>query len=843
MRYKFYALILTLSLVIGIFPITGYAVSYTSDTAPVTLEITSSTLGNNFTNNDKQFTYTFENNTGTDETVKISRTVTDQKGNEIITENVDTYTVPANGSKEITYTPGVSKNGLYTLVTNVTMKSGYYEDKIDFSIMPDMQGNMNPYFGVAYKMSYYPDLGEEVLDLIKKAGLVGFRHAPVTWHTVEKTKGEYTYSQHAEECWTWAQERGFSNCSAILGHSNPIYNGVVGAHNYLYPDMSDETLAAYGEYCKWMAKEYGDKITYYETWNEFNSWAKDDYASVEEMTKDYVKFLKVSCESVKSVDPDAKIVSMCTSMSDIEFIRGALEAGAYKYSDIIAIHPYVWGDYVKETHLKEVGAINELIREYTPDGEEPQPVWFTEIGWPTNTTGIYGHDEDKQAEYLVKMTFDTIANDIAERIYWYDFISDGADMTEKENNFGILRHTKANVPLSAKKSYIAATAMNYFMWDSVYKDQMQYDEDITIYRFDKADGTQFLTLWADGRDTSVKLDLGADRVTCYDMLGNITDTLTSVDGKYNIDVGNDPIYVVGRFEKFDKFTGSLFDADLSFTGNLEVTDKKKASYTVSASNKSSDRVYADLSVTAVNGTYSQSTTEQVLLLPNGMVEKEISLPQLAPGKYDVSIKLSCGTFEKAQQTTLTVTKTMSTTHSVVCENGLVTISGVTENAGDTVGVVIKSDDGISYIEQLQSATDKSWKTQAKLPGNDLYYVFVYDGGVNAQTAQNGISLTTKIMKDNVEIEDITTLKEGDKVNLHITVHDNGTIGDTPGDMYCIISTENLILNVAIAELITGSEMIVPIEIKTPEKIKGFNILLWDKAMRPFTDKFNLTKGN
>ncbi len=854
MRKKIYALILCISLVMGIIPIIGGAETYTEADAPVTLDITSSSLGNVFTVNDRKFTFTLTNTTAVDELVKITTAIRDCDGNVLSNETTTTYTVSGNDKKVIDYAPSITRNGVYVLLVKVSMRSGYYEDEIEFAIIPDVSDEKNQYLGICEPMREHiieynsgtASLKNEetaVMDLVQKAGFVGFRTSLTTW---DKYDCPDSYANKAGETlaietfWSKNKSYGFDNCWNVLGYSNRKYNKTDKTPSYLYAATDETTLNAFSGYCKEMAtlgKKYGAE--YYEMWNEFNLSPQFNLEHANDYDA-YLKLLKTAHDAVEAIDVNAKIVSMCTSGSDIEFIRGAIEAGAWEFTDVVSIHPYIWGDYDKNTHLEEVGAVKDLLLEYTPEGKEPPEIWFTEVGWPTNRIGLYGQSEDEQAEYLVKLVIDSIANDICDRIYWYELTSDSAESADKEQQFGLLRSANDNTPYAAKKSFVAAAAMNDMMSGSVYKDGIRYDNS-TVYRFEKSDGTEFLVLWADDETDNVNLDLGVTSIDCYDILGNKTETKTATDGKYTIAVGDEPIYVKGDFKKLDTFAEGQFS--LSFTDVGTVNNTQNASYKITLTNNSDKDEFADISVTAT-GAYSEAVTAKALLLANGTLEKNFTLPKLSQGEYAVSIKVSSGETKVEHTATLNVTA-QGTAPTVLCKDGLVTINGTTANASETVGVVIKSDKGIAYIEQLKSDTNCNWSTSATLSENGIYYAVVYDGAVNVEGLKNGISITTKIMKDEVEVDDITKLSDKDNVELHLTVHDDGSIGSQEGNIYCIIKAGELLLNVAVEDIKdnVGKEIIIPLTLKTPEKITGFSVLLWNKDMRPFTDKFNMMKGN
>jgi hypothetical protein len=89
-------------------------------------------------------------------------------------------------------------------------------------------------------------------------------------------------------------------------------------------------------------------------------------------------------------------------------------------------------------------------------GDGDKPIWFTEFGWTTASTGDRpGVDETTQAQYLLQ-AFQLIRRDYpyVTNAFWFT-MRDRDDSSPYENEFGMLR-----VDGSAKPSYAAFAEAN-----------------------------------------------------------------------------------------------------------------------------------------------------------------------------------------------------------------------------------------------------------------------------------------------------------------------------------------------------------------------------------------------
>jgi len=139
------------------------------------------------------------------------------------------------------------------------------------------------------------------------------------------------------------------------------------------------------EYVRWVeavGKHFGDRIDYYEIWNEPDGMAGpiihyDEYGGVQDVwyggdPAQFTRVLKAAYTALHKVDPGCTVV-VGSLESKTWFLRGIYEAGGKDYFDAVSIHPY--GEPLRREWIQE---IRDLMLEY---GDGHKGIWVTEYGW------------------------------------------------------------------------------------------------------------------------------------------------------------------------------------------------------------------------------------------------------------------------------------------------------------------------------------------------------------------------------------------------------------------------------------------------------------------------------
>ena len=233
----------------------------------------------------------------------------------------------------------------------------------------------------------------------------------VDWAAVEKTKGIYQVDPEVDRSITESVNAGV-DIVLTLAYGNNLYQTLNDSpdfgptwhrgHPFLQcAPTSPEALTGFANYCAFMAEHFRGRIKYFEIWNEENGWFFDSWkenGSVN-MVRAYGRALAVAAQTVKKVNPSAKVLFGGMAGSSLDFPRLALAEGAGPYIDIVAFHPYGhptpeaapptlltevdgkmdWRPRPPEikNYEDEIAAYRKLLRGYNPNME----IWADEMNW------------------------------------------------------------------------------------------------------------------------------------------------------------------------------------------------------------------------------------------------------------------------------------------------------------------------------------------------------------------------------------------------------------------------------------------------------------------------------
>jgi hypothetical protein len=182
-------------------------------------------------------------------------------------------------------------------------------------------------------------------------------------------------------------------------------------------------------YVESVVMRYKGKIAAYEIWNEpkYKEWGSCKGAiffcgSPEEL----VRLTEIAYETIKRIDPAAKVVSPCFTdgLRGVERLDKFLKAGGSKYIEVISFHFY---ELEPEKVGETVRALREVMRKH---GLSNLPIWNTEVGYliqnqegtvvKEQNVGTFSRvmQEREGAERLLRMMAISAASGI-ERVFWY----------------------------------------------------------------------------------------------------------------------------------------------------------------------------------------------------------------------------------------------------------------------------------------------------------------------------------------------------------------------------------------------------------------------------------------
>ncbi|MBQ0105551.1 MAG: hypothetical protein KBT47_05905, partial [Armatimonadetes bacterium] len=337
------------------------------------------------------------------------------------TKNNKTFDLPKiKGYCEIKWTATI--NGKYE-------KTGSFY----YGVIPDnskLFGGKDSYFGV--NCHFNQGWSESFADIVKRVGISWVRDGEA--HT------------GLDKAYPICKARGIQYMPCFTGMQTDSYKYIEseiakGKSPHDKWDFS-EFVSLYGNY----AKQYGDYVFIYDMLNEPNNngwmkfggdWSGGDWVDV------FTQWSQQISKAVRDNDPDAKILweDMDNNLWSDQYLKyGAKDSDL----DYISQHPY---NLHRSDRLPETQGFEETNKRFFERNKEYNLNWRLidgEVGFPsftiddeTTATFYNEHTLDIQSAYLVRMYIMHLTSGV-DRIFYYDFRSDGWQKNNPEHNFGLV---------------------------------------------------------------------------------------------------------------------------------------------------------------------------------------------------------------------------------------------------------------------------------------------------------------------------------------------------------------------------------------------------------------------
>lgn len=228
------------------------------------------------------------------------------------------------------------------------------------------------------------------------------------WREIEPTREQFHWEK-TDQIVAGAEYYGLDLVIRLDQH--PAWASEVDLSLNAPPDNLDD----YKNYARRVAERYRGRIRAYIIWNEPNlaiEWGGQRPDPVA-----FVELLKAGYEAVKAADPDVPVVAAglaptnsndASAMDERLFLREMYRAGASAYFDVLAAHPYSFGQPpgapASDIEHPSFGRLAELRAIMEENGDARKPVWITEMGWtvdPPPEQPDIGVSLPQQADYLV----------------------------------------------------------------------------------------------------------------------------------------------------------------------------------------------------------------------------------------------------------------------------------------------------------------------------------------------------------------------------------------------------------------------------------------------------------
>jgi hypothetical protein len=171
-----------------------------------------------------------------------------------------------------------------------------------------------------------------------------------------------------------------------------------------------------------------DPVHYWQIWNEQNS---PDFWAPGPSPREYAKLLKISADTLRAVDPGAKIVLGGMFEGNVsygailswQYLARLYKLGAARSFDVVGAHPY---SPKLSSYKFQIRRLAAAIRRH---GHRGTPIWIDEIGWGSGHGGSPLNKGPKGQAQMLRRAFTFGARSRhtldVRRILWYPWRDSG----------------------------------------------------------------------------------------------------------------------------------------------------------------------------------------------------------------------------------------------------------------------------------------------------------------------------------------------------------------------------------------------------------------------------------
>ena len=284
-----------------------------------------------------------------------------------------------------------------------------------------------------------------------KAARVQAVGLPIRWTTLEPERGKWDFTKVDRVVGALRDAR--NELLPNLLNVPPWASGVNPAEVKGFPDtFPAKRVEDWREYVRQVVMRYHKQVRDWEIWNEENG---EDFYKPLPNAEEYVGILKAAHETIRAVDPKAKVVLGGLQMNGIipnpwspvkveNFLQKIYDAGGKPYFDVVNIHPYVLATKDQgPAYAAKLVRDTVLVMEKHSDAQKP--LWITEIGLGTGN----GVTEQMQAEHLAGICEEMINVPQVKAIYWFLLRDMDKSVSGGEDTMGLISTTGRRKPAYA----------------------------------------------------------------------------------------------------------------------------------------------------------------------------------------------------------------------------------------------------------------------------------------------------------------------------------------------------------------------------------------------------------
>jgi hypothetical protein len=274
---------------------------------------------------------------------------------------------------------------------------------------PSPQGLPPGFIGIVTEDAFAGDADYRSDALTRQRELgVGLIRQTFDWAQIEHVEGVYDFT--AYDAFVGDAARKGLRVLPLLFNPPPFHSSAPasGVRRGVYPPRRPGDMAAFATA---LVRRYGPGGRFWaanrdlrplpiRAWQVWNEPSLPAYWASGPNPREYAQLLAVTSAAIKRQDPTAEVVTAGIPQSRLgvpftSFVTGMYRAGARRYFDALAIHPYA------RTAADVVEAVTGARRLLDRLGDRDARLWATELGWATDgPSSPFTVGEEGQAERI-----------------------------------------------------------------------------------------------------------------------------------------------------------------------------------------------------------------------------------------------------------------------------------------------------------------------------------------------------------------------------------------------------------------------------------------------------------
>ncbi|KKQ74410.1 MAG: Glycosyl hydrolase 53 protein [Berkelbacteria bacterium GW2011_GWB1_38_5] len=339
------------------------------------------------------------------------------------------------------------------------------------------------------------------------------------WQTLNPRRGRYDLANADQAVSTYRRNGtrvlGMIAYSSLWGSSHPE----AGTDAQFYkPNIND-----WKTYVGVLVRRYGNYVKDWEIWNEPNAFWKPSPSPEE-----YREILIAAYDTIKSIDPGARVGSGGTTYIDGDFISRYLNDGGWEHLDAISVHYYSGVGPESDPNNKLRDELSKLVYNIMIPRGGGKEIWITEMGWESGKVG-----EEAQGQVISRAVI--LARTINEvgKILVYNL------RDESGNSYGLMRNN-----FTAKPAYNYYKKTIEYLGTKRISQWFDLDNDSKFYIFNDAGGGM-AAAWNPERSQITGFHVNASGMHCYDLDGRDVSSAVILawnNGDVTLSFGQRPIF-------------------------------------------------------------------------------------------------------------------------------------------------------------------------------------------------------------------------------------------------------------------------------------------------------------